>query len=396
MKDKAPRSDLFVVHPFFPGGGGEAVCAWSLYALSNFFNVFLLTFDDVSLSQLNKYYGTKIAENQVKIVKPTLSSLFMYKKKYSFMLLKTHILMRYCKKIKDRQVIFFSSYGEMDFGVPGIQYIHFPLFARDQYGSCEAKNGLSHVYIRASLRRIYELISYRLSGYSEEGMKCNVTLTNSYWTREIILKTYGIEARVVYPPVKLKVSTVEPWEKREDGFLCIGRLDKSKRILEVIDILRKVRDAGFGIHLHIIGPITDKKYYREILKRIKENQDWIFLEGSVTREHLSKFISTHKYGIHGMPCEHFGIAVAEMVQAGCLVFIPDGGGQVEIVDHDSRVVYKNQDDAVEKILYILENEKEQEAISAQMVRLGQRFSAERFMAEIREIVNGFCGRENRA
>jgi glycosyltransferase involved in cell wall biosynthesis len=43
---------------------------------------------------------------------------------------------------------------------------------------------------------------------------------------------------------------------------------------------------------------------------------------------------TFRYGIHGMLDEHFGMAPAELAAAGCIVFVPNDGGQVEIVDDD--------------------------------------------------------------
>ena len=42
-------------------------------------------------------------------------------------------------------------------------------------------------------------------------------------------------------------------------------------------------------------------------------------------------MATHRYGIHGMREEHFGMAPAEMARAGAIVWVPRGGGQTEIV-----------------------------------------------------------------
>jgi hypothetical protein len=40
-----------------------------------------------------------------------------------------------------------------------------------------------------------------------------------------------------------------------------------------------------------------------------------------------------------MPIEPFGMAPAEMAAAGCIVFVPNDGGQIEIVNGDPRLVY---------------------------------------------------------
>ena len=57
----------------------------------------------------------------------------------------------------------------------------------------------------------------------------------------------------------------------------------------------------------------------------------------------------HGDGIHARPGEAFGIAIAEMIVAGCLPFVPAEGGPSEIVDHNPALVYDTVDEAVEKI-----------------------------------------------
>lgn len=47
--------------------------------------------------------------------------------------------------------------------------------------------------------------------------------------------------------------------------------------------------------------------------------------------------------------EHFGIGIAESVRAGCLAFVPNGGGQVEIVGKDPDACFESVKDAVFKI-----------------------------------------------
>ena len=47
--------------------------------------------------------------------------------------------------------------------------------------------------------------------------------------------------------------------------------------------------------------------------------------------------------------EHFGMVVAEMIKAACIVFVPKGGGQVEIVGEDERMIYDDMIEASEKI-----------------------------------------------
>lgn len=130
--------------------------------------------------------------------------------------------------------------------------------------------------------------------------------------------------------------------------------------------------------------------YKRVLWRVRD-ASWVFLNENLSREELMALVSKHRYGIHGMPDEHFGVAVAEMVKAGCIVFVPHRGGQVEIAGKDERLVYGGEDEAVSKIVRIMNNPEEQTSLRSYLGSRKELFSAERFMNQIREIVRQFQG-----
>ncbi|MCI0453956.1 MAG: hypothetical protein L0Y68_03040, partial [Candidatus Dadabacteria bacterium] len=66
-------------------------------------------------------------------------------------------------------------------------------------------------------------------------MKNNITLVNSDWTGNKIREFYGIEPTTVYPPVPGDFAEM-PWEKKENGFVCVGRISPGKRFETVIEI----------------------------------------------------------------------------------------------------------------------------------------------------------------
>ena len=84
--------------------------------------------------------------------------------------------------------------------------------------------------------------------------------------------------------------------------------------------------------------------------------------------------------------EHFGMAPAEMVRAGCIVWVPDAGGQVEIVA-DPRLIYGSVDDAVAKIVRTLRDPGEQAALRAHLAGRWPLFSTDCFMREVRAAVD---------
>jgi glycosyltransferase involved in cell wall biosynthesis len=198
---------------------------------------------------------------------------------------------------------------------------------------------------------------------------------------------YGVEAQTVYPPAEGDFPPI-PFSARGNGFVCLGRISPEKRVDAIIEILSRVRQKGHKVHLHILGGFDDSTYSRKVNKLADRNKDWVFLEGWAVGKSKSELLSSHRYGIHGRDNEPFGIAVAEMVLAGCIVFVPHGGGQVEIVSHPA-LVYENSADAVEKIDAILTSEAKQEKVRDHLHLVSNRFSAKRFMEAMRGVVAEF-------
>jgi hypothetical protein len=68
--------------------------------------------------------------------------------------------------------------------------------------------------------------------------------------------------------------------------------------------------------------------------------------------------------------------------------VPDGGGQVEIVDHPD-LIYRDRKDACAKIIRVLDSQERQEALRRHILSWNGRFSPRRFMREVRELVQRF-------
>lgn len=390
MNAGGKKTKIAIVHPHFWWGGGEAVALWTAQALSQSYDVTLLTFDDVKLEQLDNFYGTSLHKIDVSIRVLPLPP-FLKKIKSRFTLLRQHYMMRWCKRLKEQFSLFFSTYNEMDFGIRGVQYVHFPLLAGAEVARLGDVEFLDAWYHRASpVRWLYEGFGRLLSGYDAERMKTNVTLVNSNWTGTIVQSVYSISTVTVYPPVACFSGDNGfgdlSFEKREDGFVTIGRFEPSKKITEIIQILRIVREAGFNVHLHIVGQRYDEFYYKRLLDLQRENASWIFLEESLGRTDLLRLISSHKFGIHGKINEHFGIAVAEMVRMGCVVFVPNSGGQVEIIGSNPALVYSTVEDASKKIIDVLQNRELQYSLHSDAKKRGELFSAQGFMQQVKRIV----------
>jgi glycosyltransferase involved in cell wall biosynthesis len=198
---------------------------------------------------------------------------------------------------------------------------------------------------------------------------------------------YGVESQILYPPVENDFPQV-PFADRENGFVCLGRVVPEKRVDAIIEILSRVRERGHHVHLHILGGFDDSSYSATVKKLADRNKDWVYLEGWTMGRRKKELLAGHRYGIHGRENEPFGIAVAEMARAGCIVFVPKGGGQVEIVDHPS-LVFESEADAVEKIAGVLTNDAERERLRAHLKRTSKAYSVENFKEAMRNVVAEF-------
>ena len=365
------KRKIAVLHPSFGWGGAEALCVWVVYALKDEFDIDLIvtTEENVNTLKINKFFGTNFRENDFSIIR--------LKYPVSGYILNSHLIQRYFKFNSKKYYFVISTNNEMDFGKKGIQYIHYPVLNI-------AKEETNIV------KKLYNNFSSCLSGYKEEKMKENFTITNSYWTKKKIKEAYGIECEVVYPSTVSKFPFVE-WEEKEEGFICLGRIAPEKNLDIIINILSEVRKEFPDIHLHIIGHVQNRNYFLKIKKMIKKRSSWIYFSGDLTREEINKYLINHKYGIHGMKNEHFGIVLVEMIQAGSIIFIPNGGGQIEIVNN-KRLIYSNEIDAVRKIKNVLRNNTLQKTLLFELRQRRKIFSRDRFVKQIKQLINKYLNK----
>jgi glycosyltransferase involved in cell wall biosynthesis len=85
------------------------------------------------------------------------------------------------------------------------------------------------------------------------------------------------------------------------------------------------------------------------------------------------------------------MAPAELVRAGAIVWVPNGGGQTEIVGHEPGLVFDSDAEAVRKISAVLIDPTEQGRLRQRLAERAEAFSTDRFVREVRDIVADFRG-----
>jgi glycosyltransferase involved in cell wall biosynthesis len=335
------------------------------------------------LESINRFYGTSLSPGdfEVKLV-PWIVRKIAERTPTAMALIKDNYLLLKSRPLGSQFNLIISANNEVDVGRRCIQYIHYPKL------SSRPDVGLRWFHRISFVVDTYRWLAMHLTGFSLERMRRNLSLVNSDFIGERVRALHGVETLTLFPPVTGSFHEI-PWECREDGFVCVGRISPEKRLERIIEILSTVRSRGGRLHLHVIGTSGNDAYANYIKAYVNANRTWVSMHESVPRQELAELLATHRYGIHAMDEEHFGMAVAEMVRAGCIVFAPDSGGPVQILGGDTRLLYISPKDAAEKILSVISSDEHQKELRDCLAVRGKHFSELSFMHHVREVVSDF-------
>jgi glycosyltransferase involved in cell wall biosynthesis len=164
-------------------------------------------------------------------------------------------------------------------------------------------------------------------------------IVNSEFTKRIVDREYGINSKIVYPPVK----PIEFKAPKENIILSVGRFEPSlnaKKQDILIQAWRALSPSLPGWKLVLAGASSSDKWVGE-LKQIAAGFPVEFAVNvshtELTNLYAKATLYWHAagYGIDEVKnpelTEHFGISTVEAVSAGCIPLIVPYGGQAEIV-----------------------------------------------------------------
>jgi glycosyltransferase involved in cell wall biosynthesis len=312
-------------------GGSERLAIATILALSNMgINVELTLLKRPNLLQLEKTYGE--------------TATLILKKIRTINILQPHTK-SYTKKDYDLTI---NTAGDLfpffrsDFTMNNsIVYCHFPLakykiesrdpryiqFLNNINKLPTVKTTISHN--QDNLKAVSDIFSNMMINSS--------VLTNSQYSRKAILKAFGVDSKVLSPPVDVDLFRRNSLysNNRKDIILVISRFHPTKKLENAIRLARLLKQNGIGSHMKIIGILAyDCLDYYSYLKNMVEKYkltDYVIFETNVRFSRLLKAMHEAMVYFHPLAGEPFGISTVEAMSAGLIPVVPDIGGHTEFV-----------------------------------------------------------------
>jgi glycosyltransferase involved in cell wall biosynthesis len=384
------QPEILIAHPWMGRGGSEATAMWTLHALQDRARVTFATVSPVDWDVLNATYDTRVSPTKVALLHaPRLpgvhsGTVVAFWQRAWFE--------RFCRTQGPRFDACISAYNPIRFGQHAIQLIgDFSFDEKCRLALYPTATGQVH-HRPSFVRQAYLSIGDHLAGRHDGAafVPDDLVVANSQWTADRLREHFALDrVPVLYPPSSPPIpdsGTREPL-----GFVAMSRITPEKEIEAVLAILDRVRAAGWPATLDLLGGIGDDNYSRRIRRMVRERREWVRSPGFLGPQEKTALFGSRSFGLHACRVEAFGIAVAEMAAAGLIPFVPAEGGAREIVA-DEALVYLNPDDAVRKILAVLDQPESHAPLRRSLRENVSRFAPEHFAVRLVEIVQDFLGR----
>jgi len=221
---------------------------------------------------------------------------------------------------------------------------------------------------------------------------------NSEFTKNFIDREYGVNSKVVYPPVS--VSQFKPGRKQ--NLICyIGRFSKltqQKRQDVLIEVFKKFLKVNKNWKLVLAGgaEVGNGDFTQKLAKMARGYPIEIVLSPSFSevKEIMGSaklFWSASGYGIDENKepgkVEHFGITVVEAMAARVIPLVHNKGGHKETVVHgENGYLWDKKSELLRYSLALADNYKSMKAMSVVAHRESKKYSEDAFVNEFTKLI----------
>lgn len=228
-------------------------------------------------------------------------------------------------------------------------------------------------YSRSLFWKIYNMPFLLSLKYLKIEAKKARFIANSYYSARNLNEMYGVQAKVIYPPVNYEYYSKAFFQDRTGKYIVtVARIERGKFLENAIYVSARTR-----IPIIIMGYLADRRYLSYLQKLSNElNANVKFVINASNEQVLEAFSNACCY-FHPNIGEHFGMPVVEAMAAGLIPVVPKESGASEIVP--AEYSYSTLEEAVQKIFSASKDSKSR---SAEMNKIASKFTVSRFKDEL--------------
>lgn len=280
------------------------------------------------------------------------------------------------------------SYGEGPaLPVPTLEIRHAPALFSTARHDLEALGAAQRGALHLLARRLYATLLRMIAGVAPRPAQrapVHRVVANSHWTAARLPAGLG-PVTVVHPPVPRRAPLPAP--RKPFGVVTLGRLVRTKRLEDAIAVVSALRARGLPAELDIVGR-AEGRYARTLMHRHRE-RDWLRFHTDAEDAKLAEILARARFGLHCCHTEHFGIAVAEMIQSGVVPVVRADGGICELVPEPA-LQFAHPAEACDRLADLMARPlHETDAISRRLQAGAALRAALRFETEMTRILTDF-------
>jgi glycosyltransferase involved in cell wall biosynthesis len=178
-------------------------------------------------------------------------------------------------------------------------------------------------------------------------------LVNSFFSRESVLRAFGVDSRVCYLGVDTE-KFVDQNKRREPFAVCVGALVPSKNLEFVIESLGRV-SSSLRPKLILIANAIDSQYQQRVRKLADQIGVVFELRHRVRDEELIDILNRARIMLYAPRLEPFGYAPVEASACGLpVIAVAEGGVRETIQDGVNGILVEHEPqrmaDAIERLM----------------------------------------------
>jgi glycosyltransferase involved in cell wall biosynthesis len=206
--------------------------------------------------------------------------------------------------------------------------------------------------IRRFIRDFNQIYAKRIQLREEivAAKKYNSILVNSLFSRENVIRSYGIDARVCY--LGIDENTFSPIDSDKEPYVVsTGTIGYIKSVHKAIKVISKIPLEVRPI-LKWISNANDEYYFNEIISLAKKLNVQFEPLTNISDDEMASILSKAAIMIYTPSLEPFGLAPLEANLCGTyVVAVAEGGVRESIIDgKNGRLIYNYDESEISKVI----------------------------------------------